>query len=123
MDMIVLDKEGMIVKELTSQGKNAILNRELVPFELEIFTVIGKNTLIAAAIGFAIKLDLHASALVAFQSGHVMIVGCHRAGKEEKGEKEIAEKKTGAQQSFVLRYFSKKTIFVFRAGWGYGVGW
>ncbi|MCW5209799.1 hypothetical protein VU10_06430 [Desulfobulbus sp. US1] len=34
--MTFLEKEGVVVKELTSQGKNAILNRELAAFELEV---------------------------------------------------------------------------------------
>jgi hypothetical protein len=34
----VLEKEGVVVKELTLQGKNVILNRELAAFELKAFT-------------------------------------------------------------------------------------
>jgi hypothetical protein len=33
MDLIVLDKEGAVVKKLTSQGKNAILNWKYGPSE------------------------------------------------------------------------------------------
>jgi len=33
MDVTVLDKKGVVVKELTSQGKNATLNWELAARE------------------------------------------------------------------------------------------
>ena len=45
MDVIVLEtvleKEGVVVKKLTSPGKNATLNREIAAFELKAFIVQG----------------------------------------------------------------------------------
>ena len=75
MDMIIFDKDGVIGNELTLQGKNAILHRQVFPFEVKAFPVIGEDGLITAAIGSAIKPEFQASALCASQGGHVMVVG------------------------------------------------
>ena len=63
MDMISSDQEGVIGNQLTSQGKNAILHRQVTSCEMKAFPVIGEDGLVAIARGVAIKLEFQSLVL------------------------------------------------------------